>query len=118
MTEYEKIREARIALLCVGDTIHRIHRFIGNFDDTTHEHTIHYMITTEYIDSIGKKDFKIVISPGYLSTQFLRCIELYNDELYIWGTPEIFSEKDHNKKARMLAEIIKSDETKYNGEYH
>jgi hypothetical protein len=91
--EYEKIREALIALMCVGDEIRYIYSFAGDC------HTIYRTVITR----IDETEL-CVLDWGVCG---LYRIEHYEGKLYIW---ERTFQTRRSKFYKML-EILKSEKT-------
>jgi hypothetical protein len=97
--EYAIIREALIALLCVGDKINYIHYCSDG----------HYSIRESLIVAIHKKG--IVIQNWAATDEIcsLNAIEHYQGELYIWEEPQVM----RDRKIERMIEIIESDDTDF-----
>jgi hypothetical protein len=106
--EYLLVREAMIALMCVGDKITRI-RPVKGYNHRIHDHYTYYVLTIGYISKIINEDvFKVTSLYGDISVQYFKTIDVYKGQLYIW------SSRATNYKERMeeLAERIESEDTK------
>lgn len=91
--EYLLMREALIALLCVGEKINHIYLTHGGYN-------------VVYRDRIVElTDGKIVLDLWGTCCDVL--IEHYNGELYIWSN----APKDQKDRVKEMIEIINSDKT-------
>jgi hypothetical protein len=94
------MREALIALLCVGD---RINYVMFNEDNTDHI-VIHRFIIT-YID---KELIRVQDDLDFCHTMWIKAIEHYNGELYIWQAKFTrFPYRSHERIMKLI-EILKS----------
>jgi hypothetical protein len=98
--DYSVIREALLALLCVGDEIYYVFQGIGN----------RYHVRLCTIDKILNED-QIVINSGnlgFMTIQYTELVDVYNGKPYIWSACHI---RDFNGRLEKLSEIIKSEDT-------
>jgi hypothetical protein len=97
---YEEIREALIALLCIGDKIYYIH----SWDN-------HDIITKSYIIEIFPGGLAIQNRVTIRRTCYFSWMEHYEGKLYIW---ENFRIMRRELKIEAMIEILKSDATEFN----
>jgi hypothetical protein len=108
--EYNEIRRALIALLCVGDKIPRIHKMPGKYHADTNTHDIYYHIKYSTVVEITKDNIKLRTSTT-THPDALKWIEAYEGELYFWGEINSFSKPRRENKLKKMIEIIESKDT-------
>jgi hypothetical protein len=100
--EYKELREARLALLCVGDQINYIHLGVGGFKRVVAKHSVFRIF-----------DYGIRLQ-GYSHLDVpWNAIDLYKDELYILETSEILYPYHSKKRLNEMSEILKAPTTKF-----
>ncbi|KAA6341029.1 MAG: hypothetical protein EZS28_052489 [Streblomastix strix] len=100
--EYLEIREARLALLCVGEEIAHIHSFQGGPDKIKK-----YVITNITENGI------VIEHLGYSSLCHTDRIEYYAGNLYIWNTPRTYNNYSRMGKVSAMIQIIENKTTKF-----
>jgi hypothetical protein len=95
--EYEQIREALIALLCVGDEM----RFIHTGTLTT------FMITSQNVAEIHESCNSFRLVNGVVLHNFNE-VEYYQGALYIWGADKTKLPYRSAKRFEKIVDIIKS----------
>jgi hypothetical protein len=94
--EYEQMRGALLALLCVGDKINLIHHYAEGSD----------IIKPCYVLKIEPDSIVIENWGAWAENCYIKSIEQYKGELYIWKERQI-KRKD---KIRKMISIIESAE--------
>lgn len=111
--EYEELKEALIALLCVGDPIYHIFRPIGTiWDHKTHgPKSAPYMVLERAIMEINEGTVKVcsIYTEDQPTVWSFKSMEMYEGKLYLW--PAVCA--THEEKLVRLAEIVKSHEARY-----
>jgi hypothetical protein len=110
--DYE-IREALIALLCVGDKIHHLATNQSNYNAVTQLHN-HYHLLTTYIITEILPNQKIRVGGKYSGfIQTLDMVDEYKGKLYIWNVQGWYSPNKYELRLSRLAEYLESPYTKY-----
>jgi hypothetical protein len=108
--EYKQMREALIALLCVGDKIPRIHKMPGKYHRDTNTHDYYYHIKYSTVVEITENDINLLTSKT-IHLGALKWIEAYEGELYFWGEISAFSPPRRDNKIKEMIKIIESKAT-------
>jgi hypothetical protein len=100
--EYKELREARLALLCVGDQINYIHLGVGG-----HKH----VVARHYITKI--LDYGVRLQ-GYSHIDILwDSIDLCRNELYVLESSKSLFPYCSQERLDEMLEILKSPTTKF-----
>lgn len=109
-SKYEEMREALIALLCVGDKIKRIHGIPDDYNSKTRSYNHHWEIRSSYVEEITDNDIKIRTS-NTADSNTLKYIEAYKGELYFWGNIDCFPVPKRENKITQIMKIVESKDT-------
>jgi hypothetical protein len=110
--EYKLVKEARIALLCVGDKMYRIHPRLGMFNHQIGRHDTYNLITEETVMTIvDKHTIETVTKSGFVATVYTDEIDMHQGELYIWNVLDRYYRPEHKGDVDKMIEIINSDTT-------
>lgn len=99
--EYLQIREARLALLCVGEDIFYLHSFA----------TDHNALRKYPIGEINEQGI-IIHNLGYAAECSFDTIEYHQGDLYIWKAPPPYCDYTRMGKVDAMIQLIESDEIK------
>lgn len=117
--EYQLIRMALFALLCVGDNINCIYTSLskswdaqGNELIPCESNTIKHYTVTKVSDGFTMK----VNRAGNEHVQYIENVFAYEGELYIWNSCD-FPGLNHEKRLEKVIEILKSENV-YNDPRH
>jgi hypothetical protein len=113
MTQQDyKIREALIALLCVGDTIYHLATNQSDYNANTQQHN-HYHLITNYIISEIISNKKIRVGSRWSGfIQDLSMVDEYNGKLYIWNIQGWYAPNKYELRVQRMKEYIESPYTK------
>jgi hypothetical protein len=111
MVEYEQIREGLIALICVGDKIHRIYRVRGSYNKYTGVCDIYYKVTDNTITHIPDGRSIGLGGSQFRTVQPTELIEHYKGELYFWSALDMYQIHTRAQKLSKMVQILESDDT-------
>jgi hypothetical protein len=107
-----KIREALIALMCVGDYIFYLATNQADINIRTNLQTEYHVITTHRILEISDNQIRVGTRyAGFLQNKNM--IDEYQGRLYIWNMQNWFDPNHHELRIAKMAEYIESPNTKY-----
>jgi hypothetical protein len=102
LEEYLLVREARLALLCVGEELSFVHLFQDEANKIKR-----YNIIEINNDSV------VIEYLGYSSFVPINNIEYYEGELYAWNPPQRYNNYSRMGKVEAMIQIIESKYTKH-----
>lgn len=106
--DYELLKEALIALLCVGDRIYRVYGSSVGLSRAGVP-TIALSTVTEIISKTEMVVRRSYTGPG--SVENIKSIDMYEGNLYIWNTGSHLYSLPQKERLEKLAEIIKMEST-------
>jgi hypothetical protein len=108
--DYELMKEALIALLCVGDRIYRVYGSSVGLSRAAVP-TIALATVTEIISKTEIVVKRSYTGPG--SVENVRSIDVYEGQLYVWNVGTHLYDLPQKERLEKLAEIVKMESTQH-----